>query len=72
MAQQYLYPYDIRTFPIPLLETEKQQQIQENIIESYNLSKRSKQLLDVAKRAVEIAIEQDEQTATNWLENETK
>lgn len=29
-------------------------------------------LLECSKRAVEIAIEQDEQAAIDWLENETK
>lgn len=34
-----------------------------------NLSKRAKHLLECAKRAVEVAIEQDEQTAIGWLES---
>ena len=38
-------------------------------IESFNLRKRAKDLLEHAKRAVEIAIEQDEQTAIDWLES---
>ena len=33
----------------------------------FNLRKRAKDLLEHAKRAVEIAIEQDEQAAINWL-----
>ena len=36
---------------------------------SLNLCKRAKDLLEHAKRAVEIAIEQDEQTAIDWLES---
>ena len=39
---------------------------------SFNLQTQSKRLLECAKRAVEIAIEEDEQTALDWLENETK
>ncbi len=35
----------------------------------FNLRKHAKDLLECAKRAVEIAIEQDEQTAINWLES---
>ncbi len=35
------------------------------------MRKRSKRLLESAKRAVEIAIEEDEQTAMEWLERET-
>jgi hypothetical protein len=34
---------------------------------SFKLKQKSKGLLSSAKRAVEIAIEQDEQTALNWL-----
>ena len=35
----------------------------------YNLRKQAKDLLEHAKNAVEIAIEQDEQTVINWLES---
>lgn len=72
MAQQYLYPYDIKTFPIPILPEATQTQIQQKVTESFDLRKQSKHLLESAKRAVEIAIEQDEQTAINWLEEQTK
>lgn len=54
---------------IPILTETKQTEIQQKVIESFNLSKQSKHLLECAKRAVEIAIEQDEQTAIDWLEN---
>ena len=56
---------------IPILPDEKQTQIQQKVIESFNLRHQSKHLLKCAKRAVEIAIEQDEQTAIDWLETET-
>ncbi len=72
MAQQYLYPYDIRTFPIPILSEEKQTQIQQKVTESFNLRKQSKRLLECAKRAVEMAIEQNEQTAISWIENQVE
>ena len=52
---------------IPIIRAEKQAEIQQKIIESFNLRKHAKDLLECAKRAVEIAIEQDEQTAINWL-----
>ena len=72
MAQQYLYPYDIRTFPIPLLNKKIQTQIQQKIGESFNLRKQSKHLLECAKKAVELAIEKDEKTAMQWLKEQTK
>lgn len=56
---------------LPKVIQDKQTEIQKEVIESFNLRKQSKHLLECAKRAVEIAIEQDEQTAINWLENET-
>ena len=60
---------DILNLPIPILPKEKQAQIQQKVIESFDLRKKSKHLLECAKRAVEIAIEQDEQKAIDWLED---
>ena len=60
---------DILDFSIPILPKEKQAEIEQKVIESFNLRKRAKDLLEHAKRAVEIAIEQDEQTAIDWLES---
>lgn len=54
---------------IPILHQEKQAEIEQKVIESFNLRKRAKDLLECAKRAVEIAIEQDEQAAIEWLES---
>ncbi len=62
---------DILNLPVPTLPEEKQTQIQKNVTESFTLRKQSKHLLECSKQAVEMAIEQDEQTAINWLENET-
>ncbi len=57
---------------IPILSEDKQTQIQQKVIESFDLRKQSRYLLECAKRAVEIAIENDEQAAIKWLEGETK
>ncbi len=57
---------------LPIMGKEKQIQIHKKITESFNLRKRSKHALECAKRAVELAIEQDERTALDWLENETR
>ncbi len=54
---------------IPILYQEKQSEIQQKVIESFNLRKHAKELLEHAKRAVEIAIEQDEPTAIDWLDS---
>ncbi|MXV72975.1 restriction endonuclease subunit S [Candidatus Poribacteria bacterium] len=45
---------------IPILHQEKQAEIEQKVIESFNLRKHAKDLLEHAKRTVEIAIEQDE------------
>jgi len=65
-------PDQVKETVIPILADEKQAEIQAKVIKSLRLRKQSKHLLECAKRAVEVAIEQDEQTAINWLENETK
>ena len=54
---------------VPEIKEEKQAEIEQKVIESSNLRKQAKDLLEHAKHAVEIAIEQDEQTAINWLES---
>ena len=57
---------------LPIISTKKQTQIQQKVTASSNLRKQSKCLLECAKQAVEMAIEQDEKTASGWLENATK
>ena len=63
-------PEQIAETVIPILPDEKQAEIEEKVVQSFNLRKQSKQLLASAKRAVEIAIEQDEQSAIDWLTEE--
>ena len=65
-------PDQVKDVVIPILPREKQAQIQQKITESFSLRKQSRHLLECAKRAVEIAIEQDEQTALDWLEGEIR
>lgn len=71
-AQPKISDKDIRNFILPILSKELQTTIQQKIIESFALRKQSKHLLECAKRAVEMAIEQGESTAREWLEAETK
>ncbi len=67
--QQYIYSKDLIQTVIPILPEDKQAEIEQKVLESFNLRKRAKDLLEHAKRAVEIAIEQDEQAAIDWLES---
>ncbi len=62
-------PDQVARTAIPILSKDKQTEIEQKVIDSFNLRKRAKNLLESAKRAVEIAIEQDEQTAIDWLES---
>ena len=71
-AQAELYPKDIEKFLIPFAKENIQQKIVSLISESRFLKAQSKHLLECAKRAVELAIEQNEQTAMDWLEEETQ
>ncbi len=63
---------DILNMPVPLIPNDIQEEIKQKVTESFALRRQSKHLLECAKRAVEIAIEQDEQTAIDWLERETE
>lgn len=67
-AQAELYPKDIDEFLIPFLGKEKEDSIVAKVEESLTLKKQSEALLEIAKRGVEIAIEQDEETAKLWIE----
>ena len=66
-----IYDDDIAKIPIPVLEAEIQKDIAEKVQESFALRRQSKQLLEYAKQAVEMAIEQGEDTALAWLKDKT-
>ena len=68
-AQPKISDKDLHNFVIPILADEKQTEIQEMVLQSFRLRNQSKNLLESAKRAVEIAIEQSEQAAIDWLES---
>ena len=53
---------------VPILPEYKQVEIQRKVAESVALRRQSRKLLEQGKEAVEIAIEQDEATAIEWLE----
>ncbi|MCF7855597.1 MAG: restriction endonuclease subunit S [Candidatus Pacebacteria bacterium] len=65
-------PDQVKKLAVPILNKDKQQEIQTMVQESFDLRKRSKHLLECAKRAVEIAIEQDEDKAQAWLGEQTR
>lgn len=56
-AQQYIYPKDIKNFKIPILPSKRQKQIADLVRQSHEARKKSKELLEQAKRKVEELIE---------------
>lgn len=62
----------VRKTLIPILPEDKQLQIQQKISESFKLRRQSKHLIECAKQAVEIAIEESEAAAIKWLQEQTK
>lgn len=62
---------EFQNIPIPLIDMDSQINIKQKITESFKLKKQSEHLLEAAKRAVEIAIEQDEESATAYILEQT-
>lgn len=60
-------PSEIEKVVIPVLDLETQKQISEKVQESFALRHQSEELLEYAKRTVEIAIEEGEKKAMEWL-----
>jgi len=70
-AQAHLYPSDIKKFLIPFVSDDVQQQIVQAIETAHQARRQSKQLLEAAKRAVEMAIEDSEDAALALLTQAT-
>lgn len=69
---QHWKPTDIENVIIPILDLGIQQELSSKVKESFALRKKSKELLDVAKRLIEIAIEEDEDIALEWLKDKVE
>jgi type I restriction enzyme S subunit len=63
---------EIENVFVPIIPFEKQQQIANLVEESFALKKQSEHLLEVAKRAVEIAIEEGEEKGLEYINLKTK
>ena len=66
---QHWKPSEIADVIIPILPIAKQEEIAKMVQDSFTLRHNAELLLEHAKRAVEIAIEQGEDTARAWLED---
>jgi restriction endonuclease S subunit len=62
---------EVGDLSIPIIYLATQTQIAALVQESFTLKAESERLLDMAKRAVEIAIETDERAAMVYLESQT-
>jgi restriction endonuclease S subunit len=63
-------PSEIKEILIPIIDQEIQSQISSLVQESFSLKKTSENLLAIAKKAVEMAIEENEETAMKFIEQE--
>lgn len=61
---------DILNLPIPMFADDINSSVIEKVQESFSLRRQSKQLLENAKHAVEMAIEQGEDKAIKWLQEQ--
>lgn len=68
---QHWKPSEIAEVVIPVLDMGKQLEISDKIQESFALRKKSAELLELAKTAVEVAIEQGEEKALVMLKGVT-
>ena len=64
---QHWKPSEIEKVVIPVLDMSIQRKISDKVQESFDLRHKSKELLEYAKQAVEMAIEQREDVALEWL-----
>lgn len=60
---------ELLSMPLPMIDDDIQEKIAAKVQESFALRKQSKQLLEYAKQAVEMAIEQGEDVALAWLKD---
>lgn len=60
---------ELLSMPLPMIDEDVQKAIAAKVQESVSLRRQSKQLLEYAKQAVEMAIEQGEDTALEWLKD---
>lgn len=60
-------PSEIERVDIPLLDMRKQEELAKKVRESFAARRKSKELIEYAKKALEMAVENDEEKALEWL-----
>lgn len=71
-VQTNLSSNDIKEIIIPIIDINKQQEIANFVEQSFKLKEESERLLEVAKKAVEMAIEEGEEKAMEFIKEEGK
>lgn len=71
-VQQRLNQETLKEVPVPFIKKDAQIRIQATLQESFALRRKAEQLIDVAVKAVEIAIEINEQAAIDYINEQTK
>lgn len=64
---QHWKPSDIEKVIVPVFDMQIQQEIASKVQTSFALRRKSKKVLGIAKKSIEIAIEQSEDIAKKWL-----
>ncbi len=68
---QHWRPDEIKQVLIPILPIETQKELAKQIKQSFKLRQQSDKLIDIAKQAVEMAIEQNEEAALKFIKANT-
>ncbi|NOT15205.1 MAG: hypothetical protein HOP21_06440 [Methylotenera sp.] len=71
-VQPYVNTSNFETLIVPIFDAETQTNISQLVQQSFTLKAQSEHLLNIAKHAVEMAIEQDEAAAMAWIATQTK
>ena len=71
-VQQRLNQETLRELIVPYINKKVQEDIDKSIVASFELKRKSEQLLESAKTAIEMAIESNEKDAQKWLESKIK
>ena len=66
-AQPKIRKEDVESFIIPILDKNTITSLSTKVQESFVLLRKSKEIFEYAKQAIEMAIERDENTALEWL-----
>ena len=69
---QHWKPSDIEKVVIPILPYDVQREIAKKVQQSFLLRKKANDLIQMAVKAVELAIEDSEEVASKWLEENTR